>query len=324
MRFALKWTHYAQSSYTFGSRIQFLGQQVSFENPLMSPSFPIISWSSRTNFQGDRKSPDLPLLARGKTYQLALKAKVQPANSLYVKVTYFDRFGDQVGFETLKDDKWQFTYPEEAYAYRIELINAGCERVLFDHLLLSDLESARGTDQVTPSLATQLENCRLDEPCQLIFLEPEDGGTLSDLVLGHFSQPVLVSLSPKRHYLDRQVMAEQLASLAAFKSQGGQLTVIGYGPYGNLASLAYASSLGVTAFVTEDFWSAAAYQMSLQDLGQAVPDLLAKLGQGEQVVSYGRGAGQDLGQRHGELLQSLWSKSYRLTQLPDQVKKGDA
>ncbi len=124
-------------TYYYGSLIRRQGQDIFFEN-LRYPSGIIIkSWSSRTNYQSDRRVPELPLLLPGATYHLKQDVIAEPADTVYFLIQFFNRQDDEIAWVVLKNGQESFCYPEEAFAYTIKMMNAGCDRLHFSKLTLS-------------------------------------------------------------------------------------------------------------------------------------------------------------------------------------------
>lgn len=242
--FTIKWTDFAAKTYISGSRVRFQGDLVYFENALMPPSFVIHGWSSRTNYQGDRRQPALPRLHRGKTYQITPVLTVTPAQSLYVQVTYFDRLGRELGKTTLKEEEWTFTYPLEAFSYTIDLVNAGCQELVFECLFLEEQvpESDEAIDFSDLALYFPNETAKL----HVLFLEPtsQKASDLPLAALEALGNVVLVGdpVARASAYLD-QAFAEGLLEHLAFCVDEGltEICFIAYGPVGQLASLYYST-----------------------------------------------------------------------------------
>ncbi|HEL2383835.1 TPA: accessory Sec system protein Asp3 [Streptococcus suis] len=170
MRVEIKWKHFAQGVYTHGSKLDFQKQSIAFDNPLMPPSFEIKRWHSRTNFQANRQTPNLPILKRGERYQLMVDAESFPKDSFYIGVHFFNRFGKQIGFEILKTTDAAFTYPNDAYSYDIALLNAGCEQLTFKSMILKSTDSSTAFQVFTDVKYKPRHSGRLN----LIFLEDEE------------------------------------------------------------------------------------------------------------------------------------------------------
>ena len=91
----------------------------------------IHEWTSSFNFQGNRLTPTLPLLKKGHSYRLTSQMTVQPQNGLYFRLIFMDRYDRQVGQVIEKNFDFTFTYPEDAYHYKVQLLSAGFQSVDF-------------------------------------------------------------------------------------------------------------------------------------------------------------------------------------------------
>ena len=60
-----------------------------------------------------------------------MKMRVQPANGLYIKLTFLNRYEEIVEEKIERQFSFTFTYPETAYTYRLSLISAGFEALDF-------------------------------------------------------------------------------------------------------------------------------------------------------------------------------------------------
>lgn len=319
----IKWGDSVKNAYNYGSLVTFLENRVIFDNPMMSPSLPITSWSSRSNFQGYRAQPALPLLKRGQTYRLVLEADVTPANSIYIKVTYFDRLGEELYFDTLKDDQWLFTYPLGASHYTFELINAGCEHLVFDRLLLleSNQELKGGIDLTDLEVYFPKENQVLN----VVFLEP-DVVTVYDLptdVLKELGNVVLVGdrQEAQAFYLSRD-FEKELSKRLWFYYEHGLTTInlIGYGPVGNLAALYYGTKFDSRVYINGALDTKFYYQNQLttrQVLSDVSLDyLFDRLTYSANICRYGLAV-----DRKGfDLIRGTFQINNQLQELPSLIK----
>ena len=98
---------------------------------MMNSGTMIHEWTSSFNFQGNRLTPTLPLLKRGHRYRLASQMTVQPQNGLYFRLIFMNRYDRQVGQVIEKNFDFTFTYPEDAYHYKVQLLSAGFQSVDF-------------------------------------------------------------------------------------------------------------------------------------------------------------------------------------------------
>lgn len=269
------WEDDADETYLYGSRLAFEGRQVSFANRLMPAGTSLKRWKSKTNFQADRSQPSLPLLHQGKTYQLTLLAQAQPADTLFLKVSFFDILGQLISVTLLRDDDRQFTFPEEAFSYQIELVNGGCHSFEFDALVLSDQEQVRL--DIQPEIYYRQGGDRL----HVIFLEdPFQPSQQSHPILPEIGDVFLVADTKAlaHHYMETDFSRELEAKLAEASQAYDQLVFIGYGPIGNLAALYYHERWAKSqAFVTDERLSLHDYDLALESIGSLSQDSIKSL-----------------------------------------------
>ncbi|MCL4935649.1 accessory Sec system protein Asp3 [Streptococcus suis] len=267
MRLEIKWNHLAQDTYSYGSRIDFEKEYISFENPLMPPSFEIKHWYSRTNFQAKRQTPTLPLLKKGCSYQLILDAEAYPQGSIYLRLVFFDRFGQELGFEILKDKKSIFTYPKEAYAYEISLVNAGCERLTFHSMLL---QSASYSQENLTFLEEKL-NPTSSSCLHIVFLE-----TLEDLYYEKdlFTECMdrlgdIVFVSDRADDVSMvHPQTEQFIMDCVARHPEARVRLVAYGPRGNLAAAYYSEKIKpADLFLSPVFYPIETYHSLLEEQG---------------------------------------------------------
>ncbi|WP_164682793.1 accessory Sec system protein Asp3 [Streptococcus hyointestinalis] len=122
--------------YTYGSEIHMEEGGFHFKNPLMPPSRPIFKGSSRYNYQGNRRSPELPLLTPEKPYKLEVVARTVPTNRFYLKLAFSNRQCEVIGQNFQRSDSDSFTCPKGTFTYTITLYGAGCEQVVFERFVL--------------------------------------------------------------------------------------------------------------------------------------------------------------------------------------------
>ncbi|HEM6221014.1 TPA: accessory Sec system protein Asp3 [Streptococcus suis] len=126
--------------YLYGSVIQHLDKGVRFSNLRFASGKPIKKWESRTNYQGNRRSPVLPLLRPGHSYRLKQHFQVEPAGRAYIQIRFLNRRGVEVGLTILKNGEEEFTCPADYFTYTLTLYSAGCHTVEFYKLSLYSLD----------------------------------------------------------------------------------------------------------------------------------------------------------------------------------------
>ena len=81
------------ATYLYGSQITYHADgHVTLKNPLLASGETLKTWFSGVNYQATRSQPSLPLLKKNHTYRLSMKMQVQPANGLYLKLTFLNRY----------------------------------------------------------------------------------------------------------------------------------------------------------------------------------------------------------------------------------------
>ena len=77
----------------------------------------------------------MPYFEKKQHYKVALNYNVKPLGSVYIKITFYRKNDTEHSNLIIQNSDAEFEFPEEAYAYKIELINAGLSE-LFSKILL--------------------------------------------------------------------------------------------------------------------------------------------------------------------------------------------
>ncbi|MBJ6746277.1 accessory Sec system protein Asp3 [Streptococcus sp. 121] len=131
---------YSGDAYLYGTRLTFTDQGALFENQRMASGKLISRFHSATNYQGKRTSPALPLLVPGTDYWLDLEIEAVPEGRYFLEVSYFNRQGEQIGFDILRRNQGEIRYPEEAFTYVLTLKSAGASQLLFKGISIYSME----------------------------------------------------------------------------------------------------------------------------------------------------------------------------------------
>ncbi|HFU4518226.1 TPA: accessory Sec system protein Asp3 [Streptococcus suis] len=285
MKVSIRWKYFIRSAYSYGSTLRFEDGKVYFENPLMPPSFELNRWESLTNFQSRRVQPQLPLLKKGVTYRLDLKASVYPTASVYVQVEFFNRYREKIDFVILKDSSSEFTYPKEAYSYEIALINAGCSEMEFTELILEEKCT------ISDTLESYLKG--LNSPAQtgvlnIIFLEEKRDLLEKQPILSRLMEELknVILIDDDSFSVLNQQHQEYIAK-CIHDEQFHTARLISYGPKGNFASLFYKHRLPKTqVYSSLDFWSESRYLEELTKIGMFEEEIVTILAEKEESVFY--------------------------------------
>lgn len=131
----IKWREvHSTVVYLYGSLLQFKEDCVIFTNPRMASGKPIARFVSRTNYQGNRYSPDLPVLVPNRDYIVKSQVNSEPSNRLLLQIDFMNRQGEKIGFEVFRECQGRFTCPEDTFSYQLIFLSAGCRQVVFKNL----------------------------------------------------------------------------------------------------------------------------------------------------------------------------------------------
>ena len=115
-------------TFMYGSKVTYHeDKHISLYNPLVPSGEILKTWFSSVNYQSFRTQPSLPLLKRKQDYQLCMDFECQPTNGVYIKIIFFDRYGDVVEEKIEKMKVFDFTYPDDTYTNPLYLLCAGLE-----------------------------------------------------------------------------------------------------------------------------------------------------------------------------------------------------
>lgn len=76
------------TNYMYGTKINFQDGKVLMDNPQIAPGKPLRTFVSRTNYQGNRRSPELPLLIPKRAYYLEVVAEAEPLQHFFVEMIF--------------------------------------------------------------------------------------------------------------------------------------------------------------------------------------------------------------------------------------------
>ena len=77
---------------------------------------------------------------------MALNYNVKPLGSVYIKITFYRKNDTEHSNLIIQNSDAEFEFPEEAYAYKIELINAGLSK-FFKNIIIQELDTDESETQ---------------------------------------------------------------------------------------------------------------------------------------------------------------------------------
>ncbi len=127
-KWEIRWREFISDTYSYGSTIQF-GKDgtVTYKNRLVPPGTVIHKWYSKTNFQGNKIEPALPLIDGERAYSVTRNVTTSDENSdaLMLRIIFYDRYDKEAESIIVRGKKAFFKPPIKTYSYCIELINGG-------------------------------------------------------------------------------------------------------------------------------------------------------------------------------------------------------
>lgn len=163
--YLIGWGEDYNDTYGYGAEIRFQDKgRVHYASPMMPSGSRIKSWRSKTNFQAERKAPELPLLINGQEYHIQLDMTCDKEEAIQLLIEFYDtdeRLIEEYFYNELAGD---FTYPQAAASYAVHLINKDHRELIFEGLMIV---SKSAEDQV-----------RLLEQGQIFFQNGENNEAL--------------------------------------------------------------------------------------------------------------------------------------------------
>ncbi|MCS4487340.1 accessory Sec system protein Asp3 [Staphylococcus americanisciuri] len=143
----IRWTDITSNTFMYGSHLKLYDNAVVFENVLMPSGEIIHQWKMMTYYPSDKRIPRLPLLKNGQTYCFQFDYDVFPVGSVYFKVIFKRRNGEEVDVVMVEDKVVTITYPTDAFSYEIQLINAAANSLTFRSIRIMKSTQQLETEQ---------------------------------------------------------------------------------------------------------------------------------------------------------------------------------
>ena len=251
-RVQIPWGSLHRSSLLYGSQIQYVAEnKVIFQNANLPSGIAIHQWHSSSTYYVDKKVASLPLLIPGQLYRIGLQAQSQPNHSAYLRLKFFDMSDDLIEESYLRQDSSEFTYPEQASFYQIDLLAAGLQRLEFHYLWIETTDSVMkqtnqfwSLDQELTGFGERFDDIEWQRPVRLIFLEPSHSVNQKSIhpIMIKSINGIGLSFSENQWYSDQ--MFEHLMKLVLFiRQHQAKLRFVGYGPYSNWLAVYYATMI---------------------------------------------------------------------------------
>ncbi|WEV71426.1 accessory Sec system protein Asp3 [Lactobacillus sp. ESL0785] len=123
--------------YLNGSQVRFTADQVSYENPLLTPGQKIINWENRPHQPDFTPSMYLPNLLPRTAYSFKFNGEFHPRDSVALVVNAYDEDQNKVSEQIVTSAAPMFTLPQETVSYSLALINLNTVKFTLTNLIVA-------------------------------------------------------------------------------------------------------------------------------------------------------------------------------------------
>lgn len=140
-KWIIYWDEYNADTYIYGSEIRFHRRDdVEYKNSLIPPGTVIKQWYSKTNFQRQHREPSLPMIDGEGCYSISIHMDLLPGESALVRLVFYDRYDNEVGYFNVRGNFARFQCPLKTYSYTLQLINSGVTHFHFHSIVMQENE----------------------------------------------------------------------------------------------------------------------------------------------------------------------------------------
>ena len=138
------WNEYAKDAYIYGTELIFHAKDnVEFRNELMPPGTVIKRWFSKVNYQATRIEPALPMIDGEGSYHIRLAATSESDGGLILKIVFYDRYDQEVGFQIVRGGEDNFQCPLKTFSYEVQLLNGGIRQFYFHSIIITEVTDGK-------------------------------------------------------------------------------------------------------------------------------------------------------------------------------------
>ncbi|MBI5975599.1 accessory Sec system protein Asp3 [Staphylococcus canis] len=224
--FEIRWTQVTPDTFMYGSLLKFDDDVTHFENALMPSGVTIHKWRMVTNHMQDKMIPTLPILQRNHTYHFKFEYEVIPEASIYFKLTFKRKNGTICDTQIIQGHEAIVHYPDEAFQYDIDMINAASEQLTFHKITIAQEDEAERSTDLEIYTLNQKNDVTI--PINVLFVE---SGGVSESAIAHLPNIVVVS-----HWYDVSVdrIWQVLQEALNIEDSKAYYHFIGYGEQSNI------------------------------------------------------------------------------------------
>lgn len=241
------WTQINYTTFMNGSQIKFKPYKTEFNNPLMPSGTLIHEWLMKASYYKDRVIPTLPILKMGTDYELQMEYNTIPENSIYLKIVFYRKNDIILDTCIIRDKDFEFTFPKEAHSYKIQLFNAGIEKMIFNHMTIKEKGTSVAVEKLHVSPIYN-ENEKINVR-NIIIVEPSfiPQNNLMKKAYDHIDNVVIVN-----NWYSEDIFANlnEIIKFLQKEKKRHKVNIIGYGSKSNSVASSLGDILNIASFVT--------------------------------------------------------------------------
>lgn len=143
-KWTVYWNEFSSDTYLYGSEISYHAKdEVEYVNVLMPSGTVIKRWYSKTNYQGKRIEPALPMIDGEGRYRLKVSIDCPEGEAWLMQLVFYDKYETEAGRIAVRDEISEFQCPLRTYSYQLELINGGMTRFCFHSVEIREIENEK-------------------------------------------------------------------------------------------------------------------------------------------------------------------------------------
>lgn len=249
--FEVFWKQVNPSTFMYGTKLSIKDGVTVFENPLMPSGIIIQDWVMKTSYALDKELPTLPILKKGHTYTFQFDYEVQPKQGIYFKIIFYRKNGTVLSTQIVQEKQVAVTYPEEAFAYKIQMINAASQYIRFEKFSISEqkndtieLPTLQISEIQNEDIQSSVLNMIVVEPSNMLMLP------LTSTAINHLNNVVVVN----QWFHDLEETLQQLKIYIEQLEKYASVHLISYGAKGNVlvSNINHLEQTNVKGFITTE------------------------------------------------------------------------
>lgn len=171
--YTITWQQVNQSTFMYGTQLDFTEEGAIFENPLMPSGIVIHDWAMTKDYTSDKAVPTLPILKRESQYHIEFDYDVTPDTGIYFKLIFYRKNGTELDAKIIQTHTYDFTYPNAAYTYEVQMINSAAQHLTFRQFTITEVTEVPTIEETVVCRISEVKQERPELNVRnIIFVEP--------------------------------------------------------------------------------------------------------------------------------------------------------